>query len=239
MDTTQAENKEESTSTKSKKKVFDFENPLSNRMDQEFKDEFVWKKGSIEAIKSSGLTAYGHFKGIKRIDVNIIMFPTQENNLTCICKGVVVGYGWSPSERKVVEVEFSDIADASPQNCGSMVKDAYIRMAATRAISRALRKYTNIDIVSADELSDFNGGQPMVAAQDPFSAPIAPTQLNDIKAFVTAYRIAPQEFTNMLLSTFNKNDFMTLTAGEGFKFLSLLIAKYVVNQQPAVNQQPN
>jgi hypothetical protein len=48
---------------------------------------------------------------------------------------------------------FTDIGDGSPENVARQLKQHYIRMAATRASARALRRALNISACSVEELS--------------------------------------------------------------------------------------
>jgi hypothetical protein len=49
---------------------------------------------------------------------------------------------------------FSDVGDATPDNCTAMVRHAFIRMASTRARARALRSALNVDMTAVEELAD-------------------------------------------------------------------------------------
>jgi len=86
-------------------------------------------------------------KGLMKLEVSLLQFPTKENGNEAICRAV--------AESKTGEV-FSDIGDANPKNCHSMIVKHLIRMASTRAKARALRDMCNIAIVSVEELADFD-----------------------------------------------------------------------------------
>jgi hypothetical protein len=49
---------------------------------------------------------------------------------------------------------FTDIGDASPTNVKRHLAPHFVRMAATRASARALRRALNIDAVAVEELGD-------------------------------------------------------------------------------------
>jgi hypothetical protein len=51
---------------------------------------------------------------------------------------------------------FTDLGDATPQNCSSKVSKHLLRLASTRAIARALRSFTNIGMTCLEELADLN-----------------------------------------------------------------------------------
>ena len=76
-----------------------------------------------------------------------MQFPSNENGNEAICRAV--------AESKTGEV-FSDIGDANPANCHSMIAKHLIRMASTRAKGRALRDMCNIGIACLEELADFD-----------------------------------------------------------------------------------
>jgi len=94
-------------------------------------------------------------RGLLKLEVELIQFPNKENGNEAICRAIAVG--------KNGEV-FSDIGDANPSNCHSMIAKHLIRMASTRAKGRALRDMCNIGIACLEELSDFDdvigSGQP-------------------------------------------------------------------------------
>jgi predicted nucleic acid-binding Zn finger protein len=100
-----------------------------------------------EFVKYPGLLDLGHQKGISSIEVDIVQLPTKENEKFAVCKAIVTS--------KTGEV-FSDVGDASPQNCNSKVAKHVLRMSATRALARALRSYCAIGITCLSELEDFN-----------------------------------------------------------------------------------
>ena len=108
-------------------------------------ERFIMEIEGREFVKYPGLLDLGHQKGIMKIDVDPIQYPTKENGMFAICKAIVV----SP-DGKV----FTDVGDANPENCTSKVRKHVLRMASTRAIARALRSYTNIGMTCLEELGD-------------------------------------------------------------------------------------
>jgi hypothetical protein len=48
---------------------------------------------------------------------------------------------------------FADVGDATPQNVQTHLREAFMRLAATRASARALRRALNIDACSVEALS--------------------------------------------------------------------------------------
>jgi predicted nucleic acid-binding Zn finger protein len=86
-------------------------------------------------------------KGLMKLEVELLQFPTKENGNEAICRAVAEG--------KYGEV-FADIGDANPNNCHSMIAKHLIRMASTRAKARCLRDMCNISIAAVEELADFD-----------------------------------------------------------------------------------
>lgn len=84
---------------------YDFEHPADMKLPQSFIKAFFkniakFGKPPIWAITGPGLTCYAHYKGILEEDLEILQYPTKENDNMCICKCTVIGYGWSPIEKK-------------------------------------------------------------------------------------------------------------------------------------------
>ena len=98
-----------------------------------------------EFVKYPGLLDLGHQKGILKIEVDPLQYPTKDNGQFAICKAIVVS--------KTGE-SFTDVGDANPDNCSSKVRKHLLRMASTRAIARALRSYTNIGMTCLEELAE-------------------------------------------------------------------------------------
>ena len=162
---------------------------------------------------------------------DLIQFPSKVNNWTAICQTIIVGYGWDHVNDKVCEVTFSDIADANDTNCTAMVKNAYIRMASTRSIGRALRKYTNIDMVCSAELSD------VVEEDDSTPQLITTEMLEGVKSMLGEKGISREEFSQILMKEFQTNNYMALTVQQGGVLLSVLARHQKVEQAP--NPTPN
>ena len=86
-------------------------------------------------------------KGLLKLEVELLQFPTKENGYEAICRAVAEG--------KNGEV-FSDIGDANPGNCAEMIAKHLIRLASTRAKGRALRDMCNIGIACLEELDSLD-----------------------------------------------------------------------------------
>lgn len=111
-----------------------------------------------EFVTYAGLLDLAHQHGLGRLEVEIIQFPSAENNMECICRASAV------SESGMV---YTDIGDANPLNTNKMVSQHIIRMASTRAKARVLRDFTNIGITALEELGDDVGDTANAAAGKP------------------------------------------------------------------------
>lgn len=114
-----------------------------------------------EVVTAAGLLARGHDEGLRRITSELIQPPTKENGQTAIVRATV----------KTGRGTFAAIGDATPSNVNARIAPHFIRMAETRAVSRALRAAVNIGMVSLEELLGTGGdefsveeGAPAVAA---------------------------------------------------------------------------
>jgi predicted nucleic acid-binding Zn finger protein len=95
----------------------------------------------------SGLLDLAHQKGLLKIEVEPLQYPTKENGYFAICKATAAS--------KFGEI-FIDAGDANPTNCNSKVAKHLLRMASTRAKARALRDMTNIGLTDLEELGDLD-----------------------------------------------------------------------------------
>jgi hypothetical protein len=94
-----------------------------------------------------GILNAAHEKKLKRLEVQILQYPSEENNHEAICQAT--------AETAQGEI-FSDIGDANPKNVNSKIVPHLIRMSSTRAKSRVLRDMTNIGIATVEELGDLD-----------------------------------------------------------------------------------
>lgn len=200
---------------------FDYKDKSATKLDDAFKAKFSVKIKNKEAIKLEGLTAIAHEKGMWKFDTEIIQFPSDANAWTAICKTTVGGYDYDPVTEKIREVEYSDIGDANATNCGTMVAASYIRMASTRSQARALRKYTNIDMVCSSELSDV-----VDEAPEPI---IGVDQLTEVKQLVHDKCIGKDKFGEILFGLFQHTNYTGLTVTQGNTLINTL-KSYVAPQ---------
>ena len=117
-------------------------------------ERFITEIEGREFVKYAGLLDLAHQKGLLKIEVDPLQFPTTDNGNMAICKATVL----SKSGETYV-----DVGDANPNNTNSKVAKHLLRMSATRAIGRALRSFTNIGNTMLEELGDLDeviGGEP-------------------------------------------------------------------------------
>lgn len=90
-------------------------------------------------------------------DMDVVVAPTADNNYHCIVKASVdVKCSESGDTHR-----YTDIGDANPKNCTSEnTAAAYPRMAATRALGRALAQAFNITEALAEEMLESGAAAP-------------------------------------------------------------------------------
>lgn len=106
-------------------------------------EKFIINLQGKSFVTYEGLLDLAHQKGLKSIAVELIQLPTQENNMTAICKATAT------TENGI----YTDIGDASPQSVNSSIAPHIIRMASTRAKARVLRDLTNVGMTAIEEIS--------------------------------------------------------------------------------------
>jgi len=110
-------------------------------------DRFMANIKGKDFVLYAGVLDLATQKGLMKLEVDLIQYPSKENGNEAICRAV--------AESKTGEV-FSDVGDANPTNCHTMIAKHLIRMASTRAKGRALRDMCNIGIACLEELADFD-----------------------------------------------------------------------------------
>ena len=110
-------------------------------------ERFIKSIKGREFVVYSGLLDLAHQRGLYKIDVHVIQYPSNDNGREAICEATV--------ESKTGEV-FCDIGDANPKNCSSEISNHILRMASTRAKARAMRDFTNIGMTCLEELTDLD-----------------------------------------------------------------------------------
>jgi len=191
---------------------WDYKDNSAPKLTSEFRQAYLTNIKGKEAVTAVGLTVLGHEKGFKELKTEIVQYPNNANDMTCIVKADLIGYGWSPSEEKVVEVAFSAIGDANPANCSKMVAASFIRMAETRAIGRVLRNYTNIGMLCSDEIG---------SATEIQVEPIRPEQMHALAGLMKQNNITPEMGRDLMIDNFSKTDLRTLSFDEANRLIQI------------------
>jgi hypothetical protein len=110
-------------------------------------ERFIKTIEGRDFVLYSGLLDLAHQKGLLKIEVEPLQYPTKENGNFAICKATALS--------KFGEV-FSDVGDANPTNCNQKVAKHLLRMASTRAKARALRDFDDIGMTCLEELGDLD-----------------------------------------------------------------------------------
>jgi hypothetical protein len=111
------------------------------------------KDGFLKNIKGKDFVLYAGVldlatqKGLLKLEVELLQFPTKENGHEAICRAVAEGKNGET---------FSDIGDANPNNCAEMISKHLIRLSSTRAKGRCLRDMCNIGIACLEELESMD-----------------------------------------------------------------------------------
>ena len=106
---------------------------------------FIVQIDNQDFVKYAGLLDLAHQKKLTNLEVEILQYPTQENERTAICRAhAKTAFGES----------FIDVGDANPTNCNYKVAKHLIRMASTRGKARALRDLTDVGLTALEELGD-------------------------------------------------------------------------------------
>ena len=119
------------------------EAPKRPKLDERFIKQIEGK----DFVLFAGILDIAHKMHLNSLQVELLQYPTQENNNTAVCRAVA---------KTSTGGVFMDIGDANPQNCNTKVAKHIIRMASTRAKARCLRDMTNIGLTSLEELGDIN-----------------------------------------------------------------------------------
>jgi hypothetical protein len=110
-------------------------------------ERFIKTIEGRDFVLYSGLLDLAHQKGLLKIEVDPLQYPTKENGNFAICKATVTS--------KFGEI-YVDCGDANPTNCNQKVAKHLLRMASTRAKGRALRDFDDIGMTCLEELGDLD-----------------------------------------------------------------------------------
>lgn len=115
----------------------------------EIKDKSGRVIGTKDVVTYAGLLNLGHDNGLKRINTQLLQFPSETNDFTAVFAATV------ETEKGI----FKCHGDANPDNVNNRIVPHIIRMAETRAKARALRDAVNIGVVSLEELGLESNGE--------------------------------------------------------------------------------
>lgn len=132
-------------------------------------ERFIKQVDGKDFVLYSGLLDLAHQKNLISLDVELIQYPSKDNDHTAVCKAIA---------KTVMGGPFIDLGDANPMNCNSKVAKHLIRMASTRAKARALRDLTNIGMTALEELGDINE---VINGEDDIKA--SQVRKNNVKQF--------------------------------------------------------
>ena len=117
-------------------------NPMVFRI--KLKDETGRVVGEKDCVNYAGLLELAHRDRLRSIETTLVQAPSKDNGMMAIVRAVV----------QTSRGSFSGIGDATPENVSARVRPHFLRMAETRAVSRAIRSAVNIGAVSIEELGD-------------------------------------------------------------------------------------
>ena len=124
-------------------KVKDYLEKNSPKLD----NRWIMNLKGKDFVLYAGLLDLAHQKGLLKLEVEAVQYPSKENGNVAICRAVAVS--------RLGDV-YSDIGDADPGNTNSMISKHLLRMASTRAKARVLRDFSNIGMTALEELGDFD-----------------------------------------------------------------------------------
>jgi hypothetical protein len=201
---------------------WNYQDTSAPKVTDDFKKNYFVEIKKKEAVKAVGLLVLGHEKGIKNLTTEVLQFPNKDNGGVCIVQANLIGYAWSPADKKIVEANFSAIGDASRENCSSMVADSFIRMAETRAVGRVLRNYTNIGMLCSDEVG---------SATEDIVPLINPNQINMIWTLMKKYGVEKEQAREITFNTCGKSDARSLTEEEANHVINAMKKFIAANQK--------
>lgn len=133
---------------------------------------YIIKLQGREYTTHAGLLATAHENGLEGVEITMVSWdPTNRAAvMTATAKGTRGTY--------------SDYGDADPSNVGKNIATACIRMASTRASSRALRLYLGVGMTTFEELPGNAKPEPVAA---PVAEPVEPGHHDSFKGDRTSF----------------------------------------------------
>jgi hypothetical protein len=137
--------------------------------------QFVITQQGRDYVLSDGLLDGLHAVsgGYFDVETHLEQLPDERNGMLAVCSARVTIF--APDDPDRVLRSATGLGDASPQSVNRMIAPHLVRMAETRAVSRALRTLLNVGAVSFEELG------PRAEPEDaPAPAPPAPAPVEQI-----------------------------------------------------------
>ena len=152
-------------------------------------DRFMTNIKGKDFVLYAGVLDLATQKRLLKLEVELLQYPSKENGNEAICHAA--------AESATGQV-FSDIGDANPANCHSMIAKHLIRMASTRAKGRALRDMCNIGTRGFwDEFNEF--------LPHAFGVKLIITENNGFSHRIGAFEVFPDPLGNEL-SAFGEDE---------------------------------
>jgi len=115
------------------------------KMKPKLDEKFIINIKGKDFCTYPGLLDVAHKLNLMSLKVELLQYPCKDNGHEAITKAV--------AETSKGEI-YTDIGDASPQNCDSRIAKHLIRMSSTRSKSRVLRDLSNISMLAIEEVGD-------------------------------------------------------------------------------------
>jgi hypothetical protein len=132
--------------------------------------EYVITQQGRDYVLAAGLIAGLHQLSAGHFDVEtrIEQLPAADNGMLAVCSAKVSVF--APDDADRVLRSATGIGDASPQNVGRLIIPHLVRMAETRALSRALRTLLNVGAAALEELGPAEDDRPAPVPARPQAA---------------------------------------------------------------------
>jgi len=120
---------------------------LLERRKPKLDERYIKTIDGKDFVLYAGLLDLAHQRNLISMDVDILQYPSEENNYTAVCKATA---------KTATGGIFVDLGDANPNNTNAKVGKHLIRMASTRAKARCLRDLNCVSLTSLEELMDIS-----------------------------------------------------------------------------------
>lgn len=190
-------------------------------------------KGGAQGWTAGGIRYFLQKFGLVENKIEIIQIPTKENNFVAIIKETIYMKEEDGEIRK-----YEGLGDASPDSVSRMVQSAIIRMADTRALSRAGKLALGISEVSIEEIADTDWTMPqqlMTPPPPPPPPPEPPKEVQNIDELANRINwmldvngITPEEVES-LLKDYGHENLREVEFKEALKIMEVIEVKFEEN----------